>query len=56
MAYSEWFLCSRSNKPYCFDTNTDIRSNHMKVMKLHWYSMEVEPSCIFKEVFSAIVT
>lgn len=55
MAYSEWFPCSRSNKPYLFDTNTDVRSNHIKAMKLHQYSMRVEPSQIFREVFSAVV-
>lgn len=55
MAYSEWFPCSKSNKPYSFDTNTDVRRNHIKVMKLHQYGMTVEPSYFFKEVFSAVI-
>lgn len=53
MAYSEWFPCSKSNKPYSFDTNTDVRSNHIRVMKLHYCGMRVGPSYIFKAVFSA---
>lgn len=55
MAYSEWFPCSKSNKPYSFDTNTDVRRNHIKVMKIHQYGMTVEPSYIFKEVSSAVI-
>lgn len=55
MAYSEWFPSSKSNKPYSFDTNTDVRRNDIKVMKLHQYGMTVEPSYIFKEVSSAVI-
>lgn len=56
LACSKWFLHSRTNIPHTFDTNTDVESNHMKVMKLHWCNMNVEPRYIFKEVFSAVVT